>query len=1099
MNCSVRFTLFSVIFHFASCLSQANDEIDYLTDIKPLLKEHCYSCHGALKENAKLRLDTAARMIQGGESGPAIVPGKANESFLVDVLSGAAGFQMPPKGQGKPLSAEKLAVVVRWINQGANAPADEKPQADPATYWSYQPLKNVPVPNASNSHWARNPIDAFIGARHRELGLTPQPAAPPQVLLRRVYLDLVGYPPTREELARFAADPSEKAYEAIVDKLLASPQYGERWGRHWMDVWRYSDWYGRRPSNEIRYSQRHIWRWRDWIIQSVNADKGYNQMLIEMLAGDEVAPADVEVLAATGFLGRNWYKFDKNTWLFETVEQTSRGFLAATMQCCRCHDHKYDPLTQKEYYQFRAFFEPHGFRTDPIGLESKTEVDNGKDKVLSDGLSRAFDKSPDEPTYLFLRGDDRNPDKTQALTPQVPASLGRNGLRIQPINLLPESYLPQLSQRAQQQTHQKAQAAIDQARKKRDEIEEELENLNNQLAQRDHRDEDFQTKPFLQEDFSSLDPTTWKVVNGQWSVREGKLVQSQVTSFATLVSTQNHPRNFIAKIRYRKLKPGTYRSVGWSFDYINSGKDSQDVYTARSDNRPTGSVQAFHRQNGKQTYPPEGIKSANIEVGEWIDLEFQVRESQLNIKLNGQLKLEYRLPLERKPGKFAIWVHQGSAEFESLDILPVTPSVSDLKSAIAAATHQLRIANLSVELAEAKADFQQSQILAERLRLGTDQGDVQSAARKAHRDELRIPFITAQIESVNAERQKSLAETKANQQKVEEANTKLEQTRANLGNADGGYTRFQPQFPQKSTGRRLALGQWLTRPDHPRTSRVAVNHIWMRHFGEALVPSVDNFGLSGKHPSHPLLLDWLANRLVVGGWKMKPLHKLIVQSQTYRLSSSKNPAKLNQERDPENKYLWRANARRMEAEVIRDSLLAVTGELDTTMGGPDLDERLGQASKRRSLYFRTTPDNQMQMLSLFDQANPDECYRRKESVIPQQALALMNGRLAIDLSRILAGKIFDSLQSVEHPQFEKQFIHAAFETILSRRPFPEEVADCQEFLAASSRLHEHPEKLTAFPKAKAKETIAASRNPKQRARESLVHTLFNHNEFVTIR
>ena len=151
-----------------------------------------------------------------------------------------------------------------------------------------------------------------------------------------------------------------------MDGLLASPQYGERWGRHWMDIWRYSDWYGRRPSNEIRYSQRHIWRWRNWIIESLNEDKGYDLMLTEMLAGDELAPTDNSILAATGFLGRNWYKFDKNTWLFETVEQTSRGLLGVTMRCARCHDHKYDPITQKDYYQFRAFFEPHAFRTDQI-------------------------------------------------------------------------------------------------------------------------------------------------------------------------------------------------------------------------------------------------------------------------------------------------------------------------------------------------------------------------------------------------------------------------------------------------------------------------------------------------------------------------------------------------------------------------------------------------------------------------------------------------------------------------------------------------------------------------------------------------------------
>ncbi|WP_166831172.1 DUF1553 domain-containing protein [Thalassoroseus pseudoceratinae] len=1098
MNCCVRFTLVVIFLQLGNPLF-AEAKVDYLQEIKPLFKEHCFSCHGVLKQSGELRLDTAAAMVRGGASGSAIVPGKADESFLVDVLTGDAGFQMPPEGDGHPLSAEERDLIIRWINEGAIAPENEQPQADPATYWSYQPLKKVAIPKESRGEGSHNPIDVFVDAKRKEQGLTPQSLAPPEVLLRRVYLDLVGYPPTREQLARFTADPSDKAYEAVVDELLASPQYGERWGRHWMDVWRYSDWYGRRPSNEIRYGQRHIWRWRDWIINSLNADKGYDQMLVEMLAGDEIAPTDVDVLAATGFLGRNWYKFDKNAWLFETVEQTGRGFLAATLQCCRCHDHKYDPFTQKEYYEYRAFFEPHGFRTDPIGTNRKTEIDDGKDEVLADGLSRAFDESPDKPTYLFLRGDDRNPDKSQPLVPQVPMSLGREGLLIQPIKLPAESYLPQLSQQAQELAYEDGSKAIDQAQKKRDETGKELNSLNNQLAQLEKSDVESQMTPFLQEDFSTLDLNRWKVVSGQWAVRDGKLLQSQVTSFATLVSAQDHPRNFVAKVRYRKLKPGTYRSVGWSFDYQNSGRDSQDVYTARSDSQPAGSVQAFHRQNGKQIYPPEAIKPAEIQVNDWIDLEFEVRETQLTIKLNGELKLEYRLPLERNPGKFAIWVHQGSVEIDSLEVSPVIPSADDLKSAIAAAEHQLRIADLSIDLAEAKATFQQSQIVAERFRLGVDQGDASAAARKAHREELQILLIAAQIEAANAQRQQSLAGTEANQQKTQNANTKLEQAQTNFENADGAYTQFQPKFPQESTGRRLALARWLTRPDHPRTARVAVNHIWLRHFGEALVPSVDNFGLSGKTPSHPLLLDWLANQLVEGGWKMKPLHKLIVLSQTYRLSSAKGRNSLNHERDPQNKFLWRANARRMEAEVVRDSLLAISGELDVTMGGPDIDENQGQTMKRRSLYFRTTPDNQMQMLSLFDQANPDECYRRRESVIPQQALALMNGPLAIDLSRILAGKIRDAINEEENPQFESRFIELAFETILSRAPKPEEVTVCLAFLDESSTLLRDRKKLTAFPKAAVQVTIPASSDPKQRARESLIHTLFNHNEFLTIR
>ena len=247
----------------ASSGALAADEaqvIDYRRDVKPIFMEHCVSCHGGLKQSGGLRLDTAAAMFQGGDSGPAITPGDLGKSLVIEVLSGEAGFTMPPEGQGTPPTKDELALIRRWVLRGAKAPADEKPQADPLAYWSYQPLAKVEPPVVKNNAWTRNTIDAFIAAGHEKLGLAPQAPASPHVLLRRLYLDLIGYPPTRGELRRFIADPSDSAYEAVVDDLLGRPQYGERWGRHWMDVWRYSDWYGRRPNNEIRYGQRQIGR-----------------------------------------------------------------------------------------------------------------------------------------------------------------------------------------------------------------------------------------------------------------------------------------------------------------------------------------------------------------------------------------------------------------------------------------------------------------------------------------------------------------------------------------------------------------------------------------------------------------------------------------------------------------------------------------------------------------------------------------------------------------------------------------------------------------------------------------------------------------------
>ncbi|MCP4815761.1 MAG: DUF1553 domain-containing protein, partial [Planctomycetaceae bacterium] len=301
---------------------------------------------------------------------------------------------------------------------------------------------------------------------------------------------------------------------------------------------------------------------------------------------------------------------------------------------------------------------------------------------------------------------------------------------------------------------------------------------------------------------------------------------------------------------------------------------------------------------------------------------------------------------------------------------------------------------------------------------------------------------------LKATRLVSLAATEKNKQQQALAEKKVQESLLAQAQADGTYTQFKASYPTTSTGRRTALANWMTQPTNPRTSRIAVNHIWLRHFGEALVPSVDNFGLSGKKPSHPQLLDWLANQLADNGWRMKPVHRLIVTSRTYRQASlTESTQEKNLATDPKNRYLWRMNWHRMEAEAVRDSLLAVAGKMDTTVGGPDLAEIEGQTSRRRSLYFRTTPDNQMQMLTLFDQANPTECYRRRESVVPQQALALSNGRLAIDMSRLLAADLSKQVGTSTEPASQTRFIMHAFECILSRQPTASTISSNRIILA----------------------------------------------------
>lgn len=1090
---------------------------DYARDIKPLLQHKCYACHGAVQQKAKLRVDTAKFIKQGGESGAAIVDSKPDESLFFKVLAGTGDLKMPPEGDGAPLTAEELAKVKEWIAAGAPVPDDERPQVDPATYWSYQPPRVPAVPVPKNAQGVKSPIDAFIAAEHEQRGLTASHPATKSTWLRRVYVDLIGLPPTREQLQAFLTNADPRADEKVVDDLLSRPQYGERWGRHWMDIWRYSDWYGSRGINEIRYSQRHIWRWRDWIIDSLNGDKGYDRMLQEMLAGDELAGGDPSVLPATGFLGRNWYKFDRNVWMFETVERTAEAFLGLTLRCCRCHDHKYDPISQQEYYQFRAVFEPHNVRTDPISALIGTEKDATLGLVLKDGIPRVFDKEPAVPTYRFIRGDDRTPDKSQALVPAVPARLGGAPFKVEEVSLPLAEFYPALRPSMRDSFVQKADADIDAAQKAIVAAAQNVETAKKVLADFEQKQAVAATDPnaakgvFLQDNFEKARPDVWQILDGEWVYENGHLTEKAVTGFATIVTKQLHPESFRARFQYRALQPGTYRSIGFSFDFQDKG-NSQDVYTSTGD--AAQSVQAFHRTGGQQVYPQAGIKKTTLKVGDVTTIEFTVKGSRLVISLNGKQELDYVMPLPRKPGKLAMWVHQGAAEFLDAEITELVPDREQLVWDVRRAEHDVLSAKVKAEIAAAEKTSITARLAAEQAKYTTPAAsNVAELAQAASRAERASVTLNAKIKvleaefllskfAVNLRSGDEVPQSQANPSKVD-AEKKLAEAKAELTKAteafnapDGKYQPVGEIFPTTSTGRRLALAKWIASDANPRTARVAVNHIWNRHFGQPLVATTENFGLNGAQPTHLDLLDWLASELVRNNWRMKDLHRQIVLSATYRQSTSdrdSGSAKL----DPNNLFLWRMNSRRMEAEVVRDSVLALAGALDLTRGGPEIPEANGQTTPRRSLYFRNTPNEKMPFLEIFDVADPNSCYRRKESVIPQQALAVMNSALAQDHSRTIAEQLSKAVGDADNDAANESFITAAFEHLLSRPANHAEQTRCRQFLNDHQRVVINGAKTAYSGQSGAKR--APSSSATQRARESLVQVLLLHNDFVTVR
>ncbi|MEX2118835.1 MAG: PSD1 and planctomycete cytochrome C domain-containing protein [Pirellulales bacterium] len=1090
------------------------DEVDYLRDVKPILARRCYACHGPLKQQQDLRLDSAAAMAKGGESGPALVHGKSQESLILTAVRGTDGWRMPPEGD--PLSDEEIAVLAAWIDAGAVAP--DEPLADPSEHWAYRPPVRPALPEAAGE--GGNPVDAFVNAQHASRGLQPLPRADKNVLLRRLYLDLIGLPPARAELAAFVSDDSADAYQKVVDRLLADPRYGQRWGRHWMDVWRYADWAG--FGNEIRDSQRHIWRWRDWIVESLNADRGYDRLIMEMLAGDELAPADPDTLRATGFLARNWFSFNRNVWLDNTVEHTAKAFLGLTLNCARCHDHMYDPVAQQDYYRFRAFFEPYEVRTDRVP---------GQSDLMKDGVARVYDAKAEAPTYLFVRGNEAEPDTEHPLAPGLPAILAPGELAIEPVPLPPRAYNPGLHAFVQDEALAQARAAVAQANdglaKAQQAVAAARERVARLSAPASQPDEPA-VQAFISDRFSEANPAVWQTVDGQWSYESGRLVQQQTGSQeCRLLSLAEHPADFSASFAFKITGGQQWRSVGLSFDATEDGRFNAVYLSAVAGG---SKLQVYYNQ-GAPAYPADAMKTLAVQLNRDYLLKVDVRGQLLNVWLDGVLELVYRLPHPRRPGRLALWTFDAMAEFVSVDVAALSPDAVLAESAtdqpVANTLEAARQAEQNAQAASAVAEAAvaaaaaglrsvEARVAADRSRFSDPPAaDAESLARAAGRAEREATVAAARHKLLVEEQAAELARQavaaageKADEKtrqtltaaeaKAAEAGKALEAAEAALAAADSNtgssYAPLDELYPSTSTGRRLALARWIADPANPLTARVAVNQIWLRHFGEPLVPTVFDFGLNGQPPTHPELLDWLAVELMEQGWKMKAIHRLIVTSDAYcRSSSPASHDDSNLAIDPDNRTLWRTRPRRMEAEVVRDSVLHVAGQLDATMGGPDIDHKAGETSRRRSLYFQHANEKQMVLLKLFDAASVNECYRRDESIVPQQALALANSGLSLSQARLLAGQL-----SSAGTLPDEDFISAAFEQVLCRGPSAAERGECLRFLAGQARLLEDKEKLTGFAGGSPAE-VPPSADPAQRARENLVHVLLNHNDFVTIR
>ncbi|MCX6858154.1 MAG: PSD1 and planctomycete cytochrome C domain-containing protein [Verrucomicrobia bacterium] len=1022
--------------------------VDYEKEIKPLLKERCYACHGALKQKADLRLDTSAAMHKGGDGGDILA---GDHSLLLErVTTADKDDRMPPEGEGSMLNTQQLAKLKAWLAAGAPAPANEQPEVDPRAHWAYQ------VPKSSGKS-----MDALLTARLTSTKLKQQPEAAPEIWLRRVYLDLIGLPPTAEQIALFLKDTSRDGRQRVVDHLLGTPQYGERWARHFMDIWRYCDWYG--LGAQLRHSQKHIWHWRDWIVESLNTDKGYDQMIVQMLAADELAPEDRDNLRATGFLARSYYLFNRTTWLDETIEHTCRAFLGVTMQCVKCHDHKYDPIEHADYYRMRAIFEPLHVRLDPWKGETDLE---------KNGLPRVFDLHLDQATFRHVRGDEKNEDKSKPLSAGIPKVLEFAAFQPASVKLPPASAKPALLPfvlddhlHAAERDISAAQKTLDQARLA--------------LAKAAQPDAKAVTTPkvLISDDFIAAKPQQWELLKGDWKHSATGVRQHETgAERRSLRLKPAPPADFEASLSFTIRGGQKWKSVGIVFDGV--GHDDVMVYMSAFSGG--SKIQVALANGGKTTYSTAGSRARTISQDVRYTLDLRVRGQLLNASINDEPVLAFRLPQQRRPGHAAITAFDADVEFHSFKLAELVADavlrepaadksvpLADVKAVAALAEKQLAAA-------QAKPAMIRAVFAADQAKL--DKALVQAAAAAAAA-EANYKLAQAEVDLFKAVGD---SKAKADAKKIKTAREALEKAKKKAAVPGEAYTSLPASlkaqegpeestnatvqtYPDTSTGRRLAFAKWIADKRNPLTARVLVNQVWMRHFGAPLVANMDDFGRRSLVPLHQDILDTLTVDFMNNGWSMKGLHRAMVLSELYRRSSSNAQANdATVTADPDNANYWRMNPRRMESQVVRDSLLHLAGKLDLTIGGPSLDPASSETSPRRSLYFTQNADTEHRFLAVFDNSNVLECYRRNESVVPQQALALTNSKHSRECADALAAKL-GKLDA-------EPFVTQSFLTVLGRLP-----SDAKR-LASLEGLQSLKQNHSLF-----------------------LQALLNHNDFVTLR
>ena len=906
--------------------------------VRPVLIAHCVKCHGVEKQMGGLRLDVREGWVKGGDSGAAIVPGDVEASLLVHAIRYTdTDIQMPPEDEGGKLSAQQVADLEAWVKAGAHDPRTAEARiggmnaAEAKTWWAFQPLKAVAPPLAIDGAPFHAAIDAFIDAGLEKHALLPAPPADKRTLLRRATFDLTGLPPTPEETDAFLKDLQPEAFMRVVERLLASPHYGERWGRHWLDVVRYTDLFvhPREYNASYTYELHEAYRYRDWVVAALNRDLPYDQFITHQLAGDLLPAADEQArldgLAATGFLcigSVDHGDADKDKIVSDIVDDqidvAGKAFLGLTVSCARCHDHKFDPITAEDYYGLAGIF-------------YSTRV---LEDLAAKGANTVIRRAPfAEPAMLAERAQMEK--RLAEVTAELSSSEQRRRLAelsVGGVVLMPSRF---------------ASAAGAMGR-----IDADGAVTVSGAAVNDTY-------------------TVEAVAPSELAIKAVRLEALADASLPVSGPGRAGDGNFVLNQFAATFAPANSSGASTPLQWVKVSADFEQV------GFPVAAALEGKPNIGWAVSPQRGVNHAAVfEVGEVLRLAAGTR---LAFTLTHNHADTYSL------GKFRV------------SVLAEAPSV----------------------LAEDTPENRQ--LLAER-----------DALQKVIAVPLPLGHFVQEGGTPG-----SLFPA------VQDVNLHLRGSYTRLGPV---VKRRMPEFfagkaqPEITGSGRLQMAQWIASPNNPLTARVMVNRVWQHHFGEGLSRTPNNFGKLGDQPSHPELLDWLAVQFIQDGWSVKQLHRCIMQSAAYQRSSAVPPEMAAH--DPDNRWLARMNARRLEAEPLRDAMLAVSGQLDRTPGGPATADLM---IRRRTLYVATTRFDRSNFSTLFDAANPEASVEtRTGSTVAPQALFLLNNPFVLAEARHLAARLNSAAND------DPARVRLAFELVLARLPTEEELQLALSYIAATS-------------------------------------------------